>query len=160
MKRIGSLIILLALALGVSARKSYVTVTCYKSSSISYARLSGDIPAAMSPDYMGQDFGNPYTDYIYWIGNLLNLLSAEGFEVEQMHTVYDTSMESTRVHYLLAKEAEETNPANGVRRETADGEEVREVARYNLQGLPVSKKEKGIQIIVYSNYTTQTVLIE
>ena len=41
-----------------------------------------------------------------------------------------------------------------------DGQEAVEVARYNLQGVPVDKNEKGIQIVVYSNYTTKTVIVE
>jgi hypothetical protein len=35
-----------------------------------------------------------------------------------------------------------------------------EVARYNLQGIPVKANEKGVQIIVFSNYTTKTVVVE
>ena len=35
-----------------------------------------------------------------------------------------------------------------------------EKGRYNLQGLPISENEKGIQIIVYSNYTTKTIIKE
>lgn len=42
----------------------------------------------------------------------------------------------------------------------ADDADVREVARYNLQGIPVGKNEKGVQIIVYSNYTTKTVVVD
>jgi hypothetical protein len=34
------------------------------------------------------------------------------------------------------------------------------VARYNLQGIPVKANEKGVQIIVYSNYTTKTIVVE
>ena len=33
-----------------------------------------------------------------------------------------------------------------------------EVARYNLSGIPCSSNEKGIQIIVYSDFTTKTVI--
>ena len=43
---------------------------------------------------------------------------------------------------------------------TADDQEAVEVARYNLQGLPVSEDEKGVQIIVYSNFTTKTIIVE
>ena len=43
---------------------------------------------------------------------------------------------------------------------TDDEEEAREVARYNLQGIPVNKDERGIQIVVYSNYTTKTIIVE
>ena len=34
-----------------------------------------------------------------------------------------------------------------------------EVARYNLSGRPCTPNEKGVQIIVYSDYTTQTTII-
>ena len=36
--------------------------------------------------------------------------------------------------------------------------DVEEVARYNLSGRPCSPNEKGIQIIVYSDFTTRTVI--
>ncbi len=42
----------------------------------------------------------------------------------------------------------------------SDDEDVYEIARYNLQGVPIHKTEKGVHIIVYSNYTTKTVIIE
>ena len=36
--------------------------------------------------------------------------------------------------------------------------DVEEVARYNLSGRPCSPNEKGVQIIVYSDFTTKTVI--
>ena len=44
--------------------------------------------------------------------------------------------------------------------ETEKSEEVEEVARYNLAGRPCRPDEKGIQIIVYSDFTTKTIIIE
>ena len=41
-----------------------------------------------------------------------------------------------------------------------DDQDVREVARFNLQGQPIGKDEKGIQIIVFSNFTTRTIIVE
>ena len=41
-----------------------------------------------------------------------------------------------------------------------DDSKVYEVARYNLQGMPIKESEKGIQIVVYSNYTTKTIIKE
>lgn len=35
-----------------------------------------------------------------------------------------------------------------------------EKARYNIQGLPVRKDEKGVQIVVYSDYSAKTVIVE
>lgn len=40
-----------------------------------------------------------------------------------------------------------------------DGE-TKEVARYNLSGRPCTPTEKGVQIIVYSDFTTKTVIVE
>lgn len=40
-----------------------------------------------------------------------------------------------------------------------DGE-VEEVARYNLSGRPCKPYDKGVQIIVYSDFTTKTVIVE
>ncbi len=37
-------------------------------------------------------------------------------------------------------------------------EEAEEVARYNLSGRPCAANEKGVQIIVYSDYTTRTII--
>ena len=42
--------------------------------------------------------------------------------------------------------------------EMTDGEGKQEVARYDLQGLPVRPDAKGIQIVVYKDYTTKTVI--
>ena len=35
-----------------------------------------------------------------------------------------------------------------------------EIARYNLQGIPVHERDKGIQIVIYSDYSTKTVIVE
>lgn len=34
------------------------------------------------------------------------------------------------------------------------------MARYNLAGLPCSPSDKGVQIIVYPDYTTKTIIVE
>lgn len=38
--------------------------------------------------------------------------------------------------------------------------EVEEVARYNLSGRLCTANDKGVQIIVYSDFTTKTVIVE
>lgn len=37
--------------------------------------------------------------------------------------------------------------------------EAEEVARYNLSGHPCSPNDKGVQIVVYSDYTTRTIIV-
>ncbi len=44
-----------------------------------------------------------------------------------------------------------------VERDYSDGD-VDEVARYNLSGRPCRPNEKGVQIIVYSDFTTKTII--
>ena len=54
----------------------------------------------------------------------------------------------------------EVNPA-AVRSIEADSDSnATEVARYNLAGRPCSPNDKGVQIIVYSDYSTQTVIVD
>ncbi|QVJ81642.1 Leucine rich repeat-containing protein [Prevotella sp. khp1] len=43
--------------------------------------------------------------------------------------------------------------------DTSSSGEAYEIARYNLSGRPCKPTDKGVQIIVYSDYTTQTIII-
>lgn len=58
----------------------------------------------------------------------------------------------------------EGNDVSAVRGITANAKEhngeVEEVARYNLSGHPCKPYDKGVQIVVYSDYTTKTIIIE
>ena len=52
--------------------------------------------------------------------------------------------------------------SSAVRGIEADGaltDEAEEVARYNLSGHPCSPNDKGVQIIVYTDYTTRTIIV-
>ena len=52
--------------------------------------------------------------------------------------------------------------SSAVRGIEADGaltDEAEEVARYNLSGHPCSPNDKGVQIIVYSDFTTRTIIV-
>ena len=61
---------------------------------------------------------------------------------------------------LLSRVALYPPDSDDVEHIAIDDQDVHEVARYNLQGMPVDEHEKGLQIVVYSNYTTKTVIIE
>lgn len=58
----------------------------------------------------------------------------------------------------------EGNDVSAVRGITANAKghngEVEEVARYNLSGHPCKPYDKGVQIVVYSDYTTKTIIFE
>ena len=85
------------------------------------------------------------------VGKVLNLLAKEGFVVEQMSCSAECEV------ILLSRLVLDPEAVPHV---TADDQEAVEVVRYNLQGLPVSEDEKGVQIIVYSNFTTKTIIVE
>lgn len=117
--------------------------------------LYGDVPTDMNQSY------RYYTSDKYG-SDILSLLAQHGFEVEQMSPITryasNGNVSSTYFLYLLSKKSSST-PSN-VRQMVTDDENITEVARYNLQGMPVYANEKGIQIIVYSNYTTKTVIVQ
>lgn len=141
----------------VSAQRSYVTVYCAQDAYESI-KLSGDIPPTM------QTYYDPYYDFskyngFYCIGDVLNLLAKNGFVVEQMNTA--TNKEKVYTTYLLSKTQGDEPLQTALRTtKTEEEEKVKEVARYNLQGVPVRAEEKGVQIVVFSNFTTRTVVVE
>lgn len=65
----------------------------------------------------------------------------------------------SKMTYLLSKQVS-SNDDSAISIVHSDDGEAYEVARYNLQGMQVNENTKGIQIIVYSNYTTKTVIVE
>ena len=111
----------------------------------------------MNRYYLPYEF-DEYNGY-YCIGEVLNLLATNGFSVEQMNTTHNKD-EMVVTTYLLSKPLGEQTPDSTPQVKAKDDSKVREVARYNLQGMPVGKDEKGVQIVVYSNYTTKTVIEE
>lgn len=149
MKKIFLLFLLLVAGLNANAQKSYINVYVTglgNSNLYQYCWLSGDVPEGI----------NVYDSYR--IGDLLNRLTQDGYEVE-----FVVNAGTASVNFLLSKKssADPDNPdIVTYQRDITDDTEAYEVARYNLQGLPVNKDEKGVQIVVYSNYTTKTIIKE
>lgn len=139
------LIILCLMMVGTSAyaQKEYVIVR--NSSSLVY--LGGKIPNGIDQRY--ETYSSDRT-YVETIGNILNLLSEKGFEI-------DFTDSKT---FILSRKASEWQASTRLETIKYDDEEVTEVARYNLQGLPVTESDKGIQIIVYSNFTTKAIIVQ
>lgn len=137
------------------AQKEYVTVYITRGS----CRVSSDDPS-LKREYSGSDFDEDgYAGFIY-VAKLLNLLSKKNYTVELQTNINEPS-NGWGMMYLLSRPSEGSSNSNAIRKVQADpDEEVTEVARYNLQGMPIGKNEKGIQIVVYSNYTTKTIIVE
>ncbi len=135
MKKILLLFCLMMAISNTSAQKTYVKI---RVSATNYCKLEGNIPWDMSNSEKGEFM------------DIVNKLAERGYEVEFV-------IDST--HYLMSKKSSGGyNAVRGV--ELNEDEDVTEVARYNLQGLPVKEHDKGVQIIVYSNYTTKTVIVQ
>ena len=129
------------------SQKSYVNVVADHIYSSIYQEiyLTGDVPVGIKTHY------DSYGSEAMTVGKVLNLLAKEGFVVEQMSCSAECEV------ILLSRLALDPEAVPHV---TADDQEAVEVARYNLQGLPVNEDEKGVQIIVYSNFTTKTIIVE
>ena len=145
-----SLAMTLAIAGTAWGQKSYVNVVADHIYSSIYQEiyLTGDVPVGIKTHY------DSYGSEAMTMGKVLNLLANEGFIVEQMSCSAECEV------VLLSRIALYPGDDDAVEHISVDDQEVHEVARYNLQGLPVDKDEKGIQIVVYSNYTTKTVIVE
>lgn len=150
MKKLLVLLFLMVLGTGAYAQKSYVTIyvadLLVTNDGKQYCYLTGDIPSNMKKVYKKE-----------YIGNILNQLAEKGFEVESM--IGTSTSSYGKIMFLLSKR-KNSNSTAIQHISTDDEEEAREVARYNLQGIPVNKDERGIQIVVYSNYTTKTIIVE
>lgn len=146
------LFILLAMPFTAHAQKSYVHIYLSEGLKLSESHHSG------STMYLTGDVPSSLKDYYYYfsddmtIGKLMTLLGHEGFTLEKAFELGEGEVvimsrgSSPSLSKIQTIQTEEGAP--------------REVARYNLQGMPVPPTEKGIQIIVYSNYTTKTVIVE
>lgn len=108
--------------------KSYVFIGC--NDYVWY--LSGDIPSEL--------------EKVYWDSFDINKLSENGFQLEQ----YDGA---GIYRFFLFSKKKSDNTSICIK----EGEHVavKEIARYNMEGLPIDESYEGIQIIVYSDYTTK-----
>ena len=156
------LLLFLAMPLMSYAQKSYIHI--YVSGYLAQGEdgeygqtiyLTGDIPNGINYYYNGDRGGAGMT-----IGTLLNKLSREGFIIEsQSMAAYSDGISGTKEIIIMSRGGS-SNPAKSQSVTIEEDGDPHEVARYNLQGLPVKKHEKGVQIVVFSNYTTKTIIVE
>lgn len=152
-RKISILAILLGFCMTAFA-KQYVTIS-YADNVSGYYYVEGALPSGVE---------GRYTSTNYSFADVINILASKGFEVEFFEAYGygysgSTGYTSNRRMVIMSKSG---TPELGAIEEisTDDNTEAVEVARYNLQGIPVNENEKGVQIIVYSNYTTKTVVVQ
>lgn len=155
------LFLFLAMPLMGFAQKSYVHITISYSNYSYFTQvessawghnisLTGDIPSGVKDRYSCDE--DDMT-----IGKLMSLLGEKGYELEKALLYYDSTNKG-EVIIMSKKGSSSYSKIQNIK--TEDEGEPYEVARYNLQGIPVKANEKGVQIIVFSNYTTKTVVVE
>ncbi len=156
MKRLFFLSCLLVCSLAGLTQKQYVNIIATGKQAREGISLSGAIPAGM------QDFYTSYYGNIVTVGDIINQLAEHGFVVEHMSSdCYAPSggEASFREIVIMSRAA---SPEQGAI-EVVSGDNdptATEVARYNLQGQPVDKRERGVQIVVYSDFTARTVVVQ
>ncbi len=160
MNKIISLLFLCGLMFSVYAQKSYVVAICTGSGGDTpiSGKLYGELPPSLNS-------GTGYN-----IDQILETLGQEGFTLDKMtsyayaYTIGTGTGSGNQVRketivYAFVKDITPGTEPEGIITPSYNSE-VHEVARYNLQGLPVQPQESGIQIVVYSNYTTKTIIVE
>lgn len=160
MKKIIGLFLLMLVSIGMYAQKSYVLVYSYNKfnnlnpMATTSCKVAGDVPNGIESSYLS-------------LTDALTALGRENYAIESVNvfgpTEYCTTCTGSNTNYytytiILSKSS---NASLKIETISADEDsEVYEIARYNLQGKPIDVTERGIQIIVYSNYTTKIIFVE
>lgn len=151
------------------AQKSYVMLETDNYNGTVY--LGGDIPEGINSSYSIADIASLQGERYYTyrpsnnLGFVINLLAKLGYVVESQSSIQYKDADHCRVFCILSKDSssDTSTKIRAVKEKEKDNEDTDdavEVARYNLQGIPVKESDKGLQIIVYFNYTTKTVLVQ
>ncbi len=155
MKRLFFLSCLLVCGLASVAQRQYVNIIATGKQAREGISLSGAIPAGM------QDFYTSYYGNIVTLGDVINQLAEHGFVVDQMTSdCYAPSGGEASFREIVIMSRLAVTPEDGsIEATIAHDPNATEVARYNLQGQPVDKDEKGVQIVVYSDLSARTVVV-
>lgn len=151
--------------------KSYVYIKQDGSGTV----VRGDIPDGLEDVFpRSRNMG----DIINTLGNMGYVL--DKFDLEVSAKSYSSSntayMQNEQVQVaIMSRDGESdealtanvttgtTSPASGTNVNAmtrASGEDATEIARYNLLGQKINGAEAGVQIIVYSDYSTKTIINE
>lgn len=156
MKRLFFLSCLLVCSLAGLAQKQYVNIIATGKQAREGISLSGAIPAGM------QDFYTSYYGNIVTVGDIINQLAEHGFVVEHMSSdCYAPSGGEASFREIVIMSRAAALEQGAIEVVSGDNDPTAtEVARYNLQGQPVDKRERGVQIVVYSDFTARTVVVQ
>ncbi len=156
MKRLFFLSCLLVCSLTGLTQKQYINIIATGKQAREGISLSGAIPAGM------QDFYTSYYGNIVTVGDIINQLAEHGFVVEHMSSdCYAPSGGEASFREIVIMSRAAAPEQGAIEVVSGDNDPTAtEVARYNLQGQPVDKRERGVQIVVYSDFTARTVVVQ
>ena len=149
---------LMLISTSLYAQKSYIVLVSSshfysdRMQSTSY-NLYGNIPDGVNKSYSRLD-------------EALNALGQENYAIESVNLLQNYHYRDDHDVYInydcTIILSRSSNISLKIETISADDDEydVYEIARYNLQGKPIDANERGIQIIVYSNYTTKIIFVE
>lgn len=136
--------------LTATAQRSYVSLYINMNGADSRwvsARVSGDVPASMK-NYYAATYDR-LTD-----GDLINMLSAEGFSIDRI-----AAMGETNCIIIMSKMGGDSGIITQAADSNSEGNGT-EIARYDLQGRLVDENCPGLQIVVYSDYSAKTIIVK
>lgn len=114
MKKIIFSLILMLFAVNAFAEKSYIVISCTGGTKDPEIRLSGNLPNNVSDQYDGGKIT---------IGDLLNILAKDGFEVEQLTSYsYGSSGKNGVTQFVLSKTTS-SNPSSATPNNQAESKE-------------------------------------
>ena len=107
MKKIIILAIVALFSVSAFAQKSYITVFAHPNSLLEGIQLTGDVPSDIEGLYYNDNNHSWYSDRYYSMGEILNILSGYGYEIEFMEGGFTsgTSANNQRALFVLSKPA-------------------------------------------------------
>lgn len=157
MKKIILFLLMVLASANCFSQKKYLLLKFDVLNNSNVAYIFGERPSSIKQHYsQKEDFQN--LDYSSsFLPVVLDLLAKEGYST--IEYVYTNSNYSPK-EYLISNSNASSNSQQTRIESYYTEDEIYEVSRFNLQGIPVTEKDKGIQIVVYSNYTTKTIIVE
>ena len=107
MKKIALLLLLALAGTSAFAQKSYITVFAHPNSLLEGIQLTGDVPSDIDGLYYNDNNHSWYSDRYYSMGEILNILSGYGYEIEFMEGGFTSgsSANNQRALFVLSKSA-------------------------------------------------------
>ena len=142
-----SIVMYVCFAFAIYAQqKSYVSIYFNMNEPTSNwvsARLSGDVPVGMKNSYVATY--DRLTE-----GEIINMIALNGYIIDKAVGIGETYS-----LVIMSKNASNDSGAITNVNESNDEHDKTEMCRYNMQGYVVDAEEPGVQIIVYSDYSTE-----